>query len=169
MSGELSIRQRQRTRRVDVRGLRRVAIALLAGELGLRDYVLGVHLVGARTMARLNWQWLRHEGSTDILTFDESAFAGEEAPPARIATGSNPGTSETIRGELFISVADAVLQAREFRTDPGAELVRYLVHGVLHLRGYDDLEAAARRQMKREENRLVRRLARRFALRPLLR
>jgi ssRNA-specific RNase YbeY (16S rRNA maturation enzyme) len=47
--------------------------------------------------------------------------------------------------------------------------MRYLVHGVLHLLGYDDLKPHLRRAMKREENRLVRRLARRFALAELSR
>ncbi len=74
-----------------------------------------------------------------------------------------------LRGELFISVDDAVRQARDFGTSPGAELLRYLVHGVLHLRGYDDRVPAERRVMKRAEDRLVRRLAERFPPRGLLR
>ena len=42
--------------------------------------------------------------------------------------------------------------------------MRYVIHGVLHLLGYDDLKPQLRRRMKREENRLVRRLENRFAL-----
>jgi len=45
--------------------------------------------------------------------------------------------------------------------------VRYVVHGLLHLRGYDDRQPAARRQMKREEDRLLTQLARRFPFRRL--
>jgi probable rRNA maturation factor len=67
-------------------------------------------------------------------------------------------------GEIFICVDEAVLQARRFRTSWPSEVVRYLVHGVLHLRGYDDLQPAARRRMKRQENRLLRALAARFSL-----
>jgi probable rRNA maturation factor len=63
---------------------------------------------------------------------------------------------------LFISVPDAVGQAAVYGTTPSLELLRYVVHGVLHLRGYDDLEPGLRRVMKREENRLVRRLSERF-------
>jgi ssRNA-specific RNase YbeY (16S rRNA maturation enzyme) len=43
-------------------------------------------------------------------------------------------------------------------------VVRYVVHGILHLMGYDDLQPLARKKMKREEGRLVRELSRRFAL-----
>jgi rRNA maturation RNase YbeY len=74
------------------------------------------------------------------------------------------GSSE-LAGEIFISVSDARRQASEFKTRWEEEIVRYIVHGVLHLRGYDDLVSAKRRVMKREENRLVRRMKQRFDFR----
>jgi rRNA maturation RNase YbeY len=58
----------------------------------------------------------------------------------------------------------AVLQARKFGTSWQSEVVRYLVHGVLHLTGFDDSSAGARRKMKREENRRLDELSRRFTL-----
>ncbi len=143
------IRNRQRGWRVNTVRLRGLALQLLGEELGLADAEFGVHLVGERAMARLNWQWLRHEGSTDVVTFDH----GEGAL-------SGPRRTARLHGECFISVDDAVRQAAEFGTSPDAELVRYVVHGVLHLLGHDDLESGARRTMKRAENRLVRRLTR---------
>jgi rRNA maturation RNase YbeY len=69
-----------------------------------------------------------------------------------------------LHGELFICVEDAVRQAREFGTNWQSELVRYAVHGVLHLLGYDDLKPDLRRTMKRAENRLVRGLEKSFLL-----
>jgi probable rRNA maturation factor len=57
-----------------------------------------------------------------------------------------------------------VKQAREFSTTWQEEVARYIVHGVLHLRGYDDLVPEKRKVMKREENRLVRRLQATFDL-----
>ncbi len=72
-----------------------------------------------------------------------------------------------LHGEIFICIEDAVRQAREFRTTWQSELVRYLIHGVLHLIGYDDLTAADRHVMKREENRLLRTLSRQFSFRDL--
>jgi rRNA maturation RNase YbeY len=77
------------------------------------------------------------------------------------------GFAEGLHGEIFICIDDAVKQARQFRTAWQTETVRYLIHGVLHLVGYDDLSAADRRVMKREENRLLRVLSRRFALKRL--
>ena len=65
-------------------------------------------------------------------------------------------------GDIFICVPEAVLQARRFRVTWQSELARYLVHGLLHLRGYDDQTSAACRRMKREENRVVKKIIKDF-------
>ncbi len=144
----LTLLNRQRTKQIEAHRLKQIVAALFA-ELAIPGAELGITLVGAQEMARVNRQFLQHEGSTDVITFDhreDGAGAGQ------------------IHGELYICVDDAVKQAKEFGTHWQAELVRYIVHGVLHLLGYDDLQPARRRRMKQEENRLVRLLDRRFAL-----
>jgi len=145
---ELQIRNRQRIRPMDIPLLRRILRHLLESEMAIASYALGIHFIEPRQMSQLNENYLDHAGSTDVITFDHSE-----------------GGAGQMYGELFISVADAVVQAREFRTTWPAEVVRYLIHGVLHLRGYDDLAAAPRRLMKREENRLLRKLEKQFNLR----
>jgi len=123
---------------VDTRRVREVAAAVLA-EAG-QGAELGINFVSAKRSAEVNWQFLQHEGPTDIITFDYGS------------------TLERLFGEMFICVPEAVRQAAEFGTTWEAELLRYVIHGILHLRGYDDLEPTKRRVMKREENRLVRKL-----------
>jgi rRNA maturation RNase YbeY len=91
------------------------------------------------------------------------ANAGRAGSPLP-ADGAHGVTRPTLHGELFICVDEAVLQAKNFKTSWQSEIVRYVVHGVLHLLGHDDLKPGLRRKMKREENRLVRLLARRFSL-----
>lgn len=139
---ELLIRNAQRIRRVNTPLLRRMTIHVLREHLRVREYELGFHLVDTEEMARVNEQYLKHSGSTDVITFDYSE--GEHAQ------------SGIVRGEVYISIPDAVAQAAEFGATWQSELVRYVIHALLHLRGYDDLEPAARRVMKREENRLLR-------------
>ena len=131
----LVISNRQRTHRLSARQIRALTQAVLA-DLGVTAE-LGIQFVSPKEMARVNWDYLRHEGSTDVITFDHGSTAAH------------------LHGELFISVADAVKQAGEFGTAWPEELARYVIHGLLHLHGYDDLEPAKRRVMKREENRLV--------------
>lgn len=73
----------------------------------------------------------------------------------------------TIHGEMFVCVDEAVAQARRFRTSWQSEVVRYLIHGILHLLGHDDHRAEDRRRMKRAEDRLLHQLDQTFALRAL--
>lgn len=159
MSLELTIHNRQRTRAINLRLLREITTELLIELLQLDEVELGVALVGAKEMARVNWEFLQHEGSTDVITFDHS----EE----QLSRKRQRDFPRKICGELFICVDDALVQARSFRTTWPAEVVRYLVHGVLHLCGHDDHRAVARRLMKREENRLLRLLEKQFSLRSL--
>lgn len=148
----LQLRNQQRTRNLNADALRAITRGLLEDILGLQTYQLGVHFVSASRMAEVNQQYLQHEGSTDVITFDFSRGYDDTPEDCELA------------GEIFISVQDAVEQAEEFATHWKEELVRYIVHGVLHLRGFDDLAPDKRRVMKREEGRLLGRIKRKFAI-----
>jgi rRNA maturation RNase YbeY len=139
---------RQRAVALERTLLRRLARGLLEECLGLREYALGVHFIDAGEMARLNQTFLDHEGSTDVITFNHQ---------------ENP-RSEQLFGEIFISMDDALVHARRFRVRWPCEVTRYLIHGVLHLEGFDDADPAARRAMKRRENSLLKELSARFDL-----
>ncbi|PYI89166.1 MAG: hypothetical protein DME26_01865 [Verrucomicrobia bacterium] len=76
MRNELSIRNRQRVRTVDLRLLRRIARWLLQEHACPQPYQLGIHLVAAPEMTRLNAQFLSHNGSTDVITFDYADSEG---------------------------------------------------------------------------------------------
>ncbi|MDD5140966.1 MAG: rRNA maturation RNase YbeY [Verrucomicrobiales bacterium] len=146
------IANRQRTKKINARLLKQIVGGLFM-ELKIKEAELGINLVGAREMTLVNENFLQHEGSTDVITFDHSnAECGVRSAELQI------------HGELFVCVDEALLQARQFKTGWQSEVVRYIVHGVLHLLGHDDLRVAARRRMKREENRLVRILSQRFSL-----
>jgi probable rRNA maturation factor len=148
----IAIANRQRVRKINLRLLKKITRELLA-ELELDKAGIGICLVTAPEMTRLNETFLKHKGSTDVITFDHSDPSSQTPDP-----GPN------IHGEIFICVDEAVLQARMFGTSWQSEVVRYLVHGVLHLLGFDDSRAGHRRKMKREENRRLREITRRFPL-----
>lgn len=162
MNRELCLRNRQRVRRINLRQLRKVIAATLHEEFGLAAYQLGVHLVAAPEMTRVNERYLRHAGSTDVITFDHRPGASPVDQESPLACENQ--SPIMLHGEVFVCVEEAVTQARRFRTTWQAEVLRYILHGLLHLRGYDDTRPAARRAMKRAENRLLRRVTRRFAL-----
>lgn len=146
------VANRQRTRKINSRLLQAITASLLA-DLKIEEAELGINLVAAREMTLINETFLRHEGPTDVITFDYlNAECGVR------------GAELNLHGELFVCLDEAVSQSKKFKTTWRLEIVRYLVHGVLHLLGHDDLHPAARRRMKREENRRLRELSRRFAL-----
>ncbi len=151
MNRNLVVRNWQRGRRIDLPLLRLIVRELLERELPLDQFDLGVFLVGRKAITEANEAYLQHRGVTDVLAFDY----GETRDRRRL------------NGEILICIEEAIVQARRYRTLWQNEVVRYIVHGVLHLYGYDDRTTAKRRRMKKVEDHLVRRLASRFELRRL--
>lgn len=88
-----------------------------------------IALVDDATMVGLNRRYLRRRGATDVITF-----------------GSGVLSEDGVLGEVVISVDRARAQARRYGQSLRREVALLLVHGILHLRGYDDRtprEAAA--------------------------
>lgn len=115
----------------------------------VRDALLSITFLSNRAMARMNADHLGHRGATDVISF-AFAPAGPRAP---------------LIGDVYI--APAVARANAHREGVGvrAELVRLVVHGVLHVLGYDHPEGAEREHssMWRRQERLVHRILRRAA------
>jgi probable rRNA maturation factor len=148
---ELYVRNRQRTRRIDLKLLKGIA-ARLVGQTCPQDYHIGIILVAAPEMTRLNEAFLQHAGSTDVIAFGYSAER-----------------QRSLHGEVFICVDEAIKQAQRFRTSWQRELVRYLAHGLLHFQGYEDSTPVKRARMKTAENALLAALNREFCLSDLSR
>jgi probable rRNA maturation factor len=144
----LIVHNRQRNRRISTKHLREIIRVLLVENLLLNEFEIGISIINEAAMTRMNEGFLRHMGSTDVITFD---YKDESRP-------------KCLAGEIFVCLDEALIQAPRFRKTWQTELVRYVVHGVLHLCGFDDKTAGARRKMKREEDRLMRHLAIRFNL-----
>ena len=115
--------------------------------LGVASARLCVVLVGDGEIRKINRHFLRHDYATDVLSFNHTAES------------SSLSRSPVLEGEIIISAAMARLQANEFFSTPGQELTLYLIHGILHLTGYDDHGGAATRRMRQKEQELMRQLA----------
>ena len=126
----------------------------LAG-LGEETGTLNLILTPSDVMATMNEAYLGHEGRTDVLTFDlrDTEVAHLQADDA-----------EECVAEVYVCPDVAVEYSAKFGTTPSRELVLYLVHGMLHLAGEDDLEEEARLSMRKAENRVMTALAERFSL-----
>jgi rRNA maturation RNase YbeY len=138
---------------VTTRDCRAAALAARLGRSGRRllralgraDAELSVLLVSDRVMRRLNREWRGKDRTTDVLSFSQQEGPGQ-APT-------------TLLGDVVISVATARRQAAERGDALGLEGERLLIHGVLHLLGYDhERSAAEARRMQRRERQLARAL-----------
>ena len=89
-----------------------------------------IWLISDRRMALLHRKFLGHSGPTDVLTFQH--------------------------GEVFISVETAERHARAFGNSLSRELKLYIVHGLLHLHGFDDQTPSDARKMKRAQDKILR-------------
>ena len=161
------LHHRQTTRRLNLRLLRRITRALLHEVRPHGAFDLAIYVVAEPEMTRLNETYLRHQGSTDVITFDYAEEVGLEKAGEGLVHGTGDereACPSALHGEIFVCLDEAVSQARRFHTNWQSELVRYVVHGVLHLLSYDDLNSRARQRMKAAEDALVRQLARQFEL-----
>jgi probable rRNA maturation factor len=116
--------------------LDRQARAILS-DVGEASAELGILFVGDQRMRSLNRQYRGKDRTTDVL-----AFAMREAPHS----------SSAVLGDVVIAVPTAVRQAKEGQRSLDEELTVLLVHGILHLCGYDHerSEKEARRMQRRE-------------------
>jgi probable rRNA maturation factor len=160
----LTVGNCQRGRRLDTSLLRHVIQNLIERLSVDKRSALGVYVVSASEMTRLNETFLGHQGSTDVLAFnydEETGLADPTSEGPFKSTDPQPFPT-LLRGEIFVCLEEACLQARRFRTTWQSELVRYIVHGFLHLCGYSDHTLNERREMKCEEDRLLQHLADQF-------
>ena len=128
------------------RRLARSGRRLLAA-LGCADAELSLVLVSDTVMHRLNRIWRGADRPTDVLAFAQREGAG--------------GAPDGLLGDVVISVDTARRQALAHGHSLGVESDRLLVHGVLHLLGYDhERSAGEARRMQRRERALRRVLAR---------
>jgi probable rRNA maturation factor len=91
---------------------------------------------------RLNCKFLNVDDKTDVLAF-----------PMR--EGEGLSKTSPILGDVVISVETAKRQAKKRKSPVKNEVCLYLVHGILHLLGYDDTDRVNKKKMKDKEKELI--------------
>jgi len=118
----------------------------LDGDRTGEDGRIDVYLVGPRRMRRLNSMFTGRTGLTDVLAFDYR----RSGPSLDLDTEDAMPVAE-----VFVCPDMALAAAARYRTTVHREILRYIVHGLLHLAGLDDHVPNARRRMRRAERRLL--------------
>lgn len=109
-------------------------ISQLSKQFGLQIIFLEVNIVSSEIVIELNKKYLKHNYNTDIITFNYS------------------DDSSKLEGEIFISFDEAEKNSKRFRNSINEELKRLIIHGVLHLVGYNDSTKTEKRRMSKLEN-----------------
>jgi probable rRNA maturation factor len=125
---------------IDRARMREAVRAVLDGE-NVSDAEISLAFVDNPTIHRLNQRYLQHDEPTDVLSFPLS-----EPNASRLA------------GELVIGVEVAAEQAAGRGHDVQAELILYVIHGLLHLCGHDDRDDEDRAAMRQRERHYLRQL-----------
>jgi probable rRNA maturation factor len=118
--------------------LKECARTVLSGE-GINEAKVTLAFVDDATIAGLNKKFLDHDGPTDVITFPYSQ-------------------GKKLEGEIVIGVEVAQREAAERRHEVNAELCLYVIHGTLHLCGYDDRTDRDAAEMRKKERAYLKQL-----------
>ena len=109
------------------------AVRIVLSDARVAKATVSIAIVDDAHITRLNRQFLQHDDATDVLSF---ALNEPHAP---------------LDGEVIVSAEMAQRMAGSYGWDVSAELLLYVIHGTLHLVGYDDASAADQAAMRRRE------------------
>ena len=112
-------------------------ISSLIKEFDLTISFLSINFINSVDLKAINKEYLNHDYETDVVTFNYSRKIKD------------------IDGEILISFEDAVINAKKYRVTQQEELLRLVVHGMLHLLKFDDKNKERKKIMKQMENKLI--------------
>ncbi|MEN6404868.1 MAG: rRNA maturation RNase YbeY [Thermoguttaceae bacterium] len=132
----ISITNRQKKLPVDRRRMR-LALRAILDDADIADAQLSVAVVDDPTIARLHDEFLNDPTPTDVLSFVLERSAG------------------LLEGEVVASADTASRCAARYGNTPERELLLYVIHGALHLVGYDDTTPEQRAVMRKKEKKYL--------------
>ena len=136
----VELQNNQRRLRGETGRIKKAGEALLAA-VNRSGVVLSILLTDDRAMRQLHSRWMGNPGPTDVLSFSMGKL------PGRGCSGQSCG----ILGDIAISVETALHRNPK---NPLDEVLDYLIHGLLHLVGFDHVRLQERQRMNRQARRL---------------
>jgi probable rRNA maturation factor len=124
------------------RRLLRKRVAAVLREIGRSDAEISLHMVDDAEIAALNDEHRGKPTATDVLSFS-------------LVEGDHSDFRGVLLGDVVIGIETAERQARRGGRDLDSEVARLLVHGALHLLGWDHAEPGEARRMRAEERRIL--------------
>jgi rRNA maturation RNase YbeY len=148
----IHIKNQQRSKNLNLRKVRK-DLAETLSLLGREEAELSILFVGSERMKHLNTLYRGIAKETDVLSF-----------PMEDAQAFNPRASSGtphLLGDIVISIPKTLEQAKAYSAPFYEELLRLLIHGLLHLLGYDHEKSRYQKvKMERKEKELLHAIAR---------
>ena len=123
----------------------RKVISFLLKELKVSTDEVSFYFVSKRKICQLHKEFFNDPTSTDCITFPLDSPDEEKS-------------AYHVLGEAFICPLTALTYAKLHKIDPYEELYRYVIHCILHLIGYTDIDPKERAKMKRKEGACLKKL-----------
>jgi len=165
----IHLKNQQRSKDLNLRRVRKV-LATALSLLGQEEAEVSVLFVGSARMKQLNLHYRGIPKETDVLSFplqevwsvcprtSRLTIHPPQADPPRRATHD---PQPLILGDIVISIPRTIEQAREYGASLYEELLRLLIHGLLHLLGYDHEKSRYQRvRMEKKEKEILHAVAR---------
>jgi rRNA maturation RNase YbeY len=111
-------------------------VASVKKELNFKIFSLFINFINSDDLLQVNNKYLKHNYRTDVIAFNYSG-------------------KDDIDGEILISVEDALFNAKKYKVNSSLELCRLVIHGILHLLGYDDTQPEEKILMSKMEKKLL--------------
>jgi len=129
---------------------------------------INVIFVSHQKIRALNKKYLQKDYATDVLAFDLSnnvmfVVSSDNNDHKFLDSKKNNVAREGVYdnyliGDIFISTDAAIANMKRYNTSLGKELLLYIIHGILHLLGYDDKDPLHAKKMRNREDELLCRL-----------
>lgn len=140
---QVNVINQQTSLKINLKAVQELANEVVSYENRHFDEV-AINFVKVKKICSLHKRFFQDPSPTDCISFPMDA--------------NDEGIGYRMMGEIFVCPEVALEYAVNHQKDPYHELMLYVVHGLLHLMGYDDLEPAARRDMRAAEKRHLKNL-----------
>lgn len=139
----ITVHSQQKDLPLSSSSVKKTVVHILA-YLKIHTDFLSIYFVTTKKISSLHNTFFKDHSPTDCITFPMD-------PPTS-------SSSPHCLGEVFICPATALAYAEKHQIDPYEETTRYLIHGILHLIGYEDTTPKLKAQMRRKENQCLQKM-----------
>ena len=136
---KITLRNLQKKVPIQTGKLKKLILQVLKGEKITAAGQINICFVDNPQIKKFNTRFLKIKSPTDVLAFN---LSGKKE-------------KNIILADILISAQEALNQAVSFKTTPDYELSLYVVHGILHILGFNDHTPLQKKMMRKKENQYV--------------